>query len=119
MLILKILLKQAVKVNAYILIMETCELCGCNTDDISDHHLIPRLKCKNKYKELKNDKGNILKICRSCHDQIHALFSESELRDLYNTKEKILESAEMQKFINWKKKHPDFKGHAKMGNRRR
>ena len=95
-----------------------CELCGisCKT---TKHHLIPQLKCKNKYKEIKDDPLNIIWVCRSCHDQIHACFSESQLRDLYNTKKKLLESDEMKKYISWKIKHPDFKGHSKMSNNRR
>ena len=99
--------------------IEKCELCGCESDCLTRHHLIPQLKCKNKYKEMKNDDSNIIVICRQCHDQLHAEYSESELRDLYNTKEKILSSEKMQKFIAWRKKHPNFNGHSKMSNGRK
>ena len=97
---------------------DICELCGC-VCECTKHHLVPKVRAKNKYKEIKEDPSNIIWICRSCHDQIHALFSENELRDLYNTKDKLLESEEMQKFIKWKKKHPDFNGHSKMSNKRK
>ena len=95
-----------------------CELCGIKCD-LTRHHLVPKLKAKNKYKDIKEDPSNLIWICRSCHDQIHSLWDESTLRDLYSTKESLLKSSEMQKFIAWKKKHPEFKGHSKMSNSRR
>ena len=95
-----------------------CALCGAEKK-LTRHHLIPKVRAKNKYKEIKEDPSNLLWICRSCHDQIHSLWDESTLRDLYNTKEKLLAAPEMQKFIAWKIKHPDFTGHSKMSNARR
>ena len=97
---------------------ELCELCGlpCET---TAHHLIPKSRIRNKYKDIKEDSSNLIWICRSCHDQIHSLWDESTLRDLYNTKDKLLAAPEMQKFIAWKRKHPDFTGHSKMSNARR
>ena len=95
-----------------------CQTCGLE-EDLTKHHLVPQLKAKNKYKEIKEDPSNIIWICRSCHDQIHALKSESELRDCYNTLDKLLEMPEFAKYVAWKKKHPDFKGHSKMSNSRK
>ena len=95
-----------------------CELCGCDAD-LTAHHLIPKVKAKNKYREIKDDPSNLIWICRSCHDQIHAIFDNTQLRDIYNTKDKLLSSNEMQKFIKWKIKHPEFKGHSKMSNERK
>lgn len=97
---------------------QVCELCGLECE-LTKHHLIPQSRAKNKYKEIKEDPSNLLWICRSCHDQIHSLWDESTLRDLYNSKEKLLATPEMQKFIAWKRKHPDFNGHSKMSNARR
>ena len=97
---------------------QQCELCGVECE-CTRHHLIPKLKAKNKYKDIKNDDSNIILICHSCHDFIHATFSENELRDLYCTKEKLMSSNDVQKFIAWKRKHPNFKGHSKMGNCRK
>ena len=96
----------------------TCSLCGAE-EKLTKHHLIPQVRAKNKYKEVKDDPSNWLWICRSCHDQLHAVFTETQLRDNYNTKEKLLESDEMTKFIAWKRKHPGFKGHSKMSNSKR
>lgn len=96
-----------------------CELCQCEIDKLTAHHLIPKSRTKNKYKQIKEDSSNIIWICRSCHDQIHALKSESELRDSYNTLDKLLAMPEFAKYVAWKKKHPDFKGHSKMSNSRK
>ena len=98
--------------------IQRCELCGLECEP-TKHHLIPQSRIRNKYKEIKEDPSNILWICRSCHDQIHSLWDESTLRDLYNTKDKLLAAPEMQKFIKWKIKHPDFNGHSKMSNDRK
>lgn len=95
-----------------------CELCGCKAK-LTKHHLCPQVKCRNKYKAIKNDSLNIAMVCRPCHDHIHASFSENELRDNYSTLEKLKSSQEMAKFIEWRKKHPDFDGHAKMSNTRK
>ena len=95
-----------------------CELCGV-VCELTQHHLVPKVKAKNKYKDIRNDSSNIIWICRQCHDQLHSLWNENELRDLYSTKEKILAAPEMQKFIDWRKKHPEYNGHSKMSNSRR
>lgn len=95
-----------------------CELCGCKCE-LTQHHLIPKVRAKKKYKYIRDDDSNIIMICRPCHDFIHATWSENELRDLYNTKDKLLAAPEMQKFIAWKIKHPDFAGHSKMSNQRK
>ena len=78
-----------------------CELCGIKCE-LTKHHLIPQSRIRNKYKSIKEDLSNILWVCRSCHDQIHSLFDETTLRDLYYTKEKLLSNDEMRKFVEWK-----------------
>lgn len=98
--------------------MGKCELCGLETD-LTKHHLVPQSKAKNKYKEIKEDPNNLLWICRSCHDQIHAMFDNNELRDCYFTKELLLSNDEFNKYVQWKIKHPNFDGHSKMSNKRK
>ena len=95
-----------------------CELCGIDCE-CTKHHLIPRVRAKNKYKAIKDDDSNIIWICRQCHDAVHATYTENQLRDLYNTREKLLESSEMKKFIMWRRKHPEFTGHSKMNKDRK
>jgi len=93
-----------------------CATCGFETE-LTLHHLVPQSKAKSgKYKQIKDDPSNQLWICRSCHDQIHALYENNILRDVYNTTEALLNAPEFAKYVAWKKKHPDFKGHSKMSN---
>lgn len=96
-----------------------CELCG-SPDNLTKHHLVPQVKCHNKYKEIKNDDSNILVVCQTCHSKIHATWSENELRDRYSTKEKLLEADEMKSYLSWRAKHMNFRSPStKMANRRR
>ena len=95
-----------------------CQTCGCDCE-LTKHHLVPVSKCKNKYKQVKEDASNHIWICRQCHDAIHASYSEQELRDMYYTLDALLSAPEFAKFVAWKKKHPEFDGHSKMSNRRR
>lgn len=93
-----------------------CATCGLEME-LTLHHLVPRSKANSgKYKQIKDDPSNHLWICRSCHDQIHALYENNILRDVYNTFESLMAAPEFAKYISWKKKHPDFKGHSKMSN---
>ena len=97
---------------------DKCEICGveCNT---TKHHLIPQVVSRHKNKYLKTDEGNFLWVCVECHSQIHALFSNQELKELYDTKEKLLAEPRFHKFVEWRKKHPEFKGSSKMAKERR
>lgn len=99
---------------------DKCELCGIETE-LTKHHLIPkRVSRSTKYsKKLKTDESNFLWICGECHGQIHALFTEQELRDLYCTKEALLSSEKLSKFIKWRQKHPNFTGSSKMSSDKR
>jgi hypothetical protein len=40
-------------------------------------------------------------LCRPCHDQMHALFTEKELERDYNTIEKLKAHPDVQKWIAW------------------
>jgi len=97
-----------------------CELCGLELE-LTKHHLIPqRVSRSTKYsKDLKTDESNFLWICGECHGQIHALYTEQELRDFYSTKEALLASEKFGKFVKWRMKHPNFKGSSKMSNDKR
>ena len=100
--------------------LEKCELCGVEAK-LQKHHLVPQRVCRSsKYsKDLKTDESNFLWICNECHRQIHALYTEQELRDFYSTKEALLEAEELKKFIAWRQKHPAFSGSSKMSSRKR
>ena len=80
--------------------MNNCPLCGRELDHTADsHHLIPKSK---KGKET-------IRLHKVCHKKIHSLFDEKLLTTQYNTIEKLLENADIQKFVKWIQKKPiDF-----------
>lgn len=77
---------------------------------LTRHHLIP-----------KSRKGKIVElICRHCHKQIHATFSEKELERSYNTIEKLVEAEEFQPWVKWiRKRKPTSKIAIRRNKRRR
>ena len=97
---------------------DKCEICGCECN-LTVHHLIPQNQSRHKNKYLKTDEGNFLWVCTECHSQIHALFTNYELKTHYPTKELLLAEPRFAKFVEWRKKHPDFKGSSKMSNKRK
>jgi hypothetical protein len=91
---------------------EPCPLCERPIPDSQkdEHHLVPRLKGGKETQTMH----------RICHRQIHALFTEAELAQKYNTAEALLEHPEVQTFVQWVKKKPnDFYTSPKMSNRKR
>ena len=79
--------------------METCPLCNRAVETTTDHHLIPV------------SKGGKVKvpICIPCHNTIHDLFTNNELRDIYNTIEMLKAHDRFQKYLKWiRKKPPEF-----------
>jgi len=81
-----------------------CELCELEVDKsiITHHHLIP------KQKKGKNDEENKIRVCIPCQKQIHALFSNYELKHYFNTLSKLKDSRKIRDWIKWRKKHPDI-----------
>ena len=49
----------------------------------------------------------IVPTCPSCEDFIHKTWSHNELRDTFNSIEKILADARFQKFLKWLHKQQD------------
>lgn len=65
------------------------------------HHLLPLSKGG------KNTPTILLH--KICHDKIHAVFSETELKRFYHTMERIREHPAISSFIRWiRKKDPHF-----------
>lgn len=97
-----------------------CELCGIE-GELTKHHLVPQsVSRSSKYpKSLKRDEGNFLMVCSECHGQIHALYTNQQLRDLYSSKELLLGSEGFGRFVKWRRKHPGFSGSSKMSKARR
>lgn len=57
--------------------MQSCQLCGRAVEVLTAHHLYPKSQGRRtgrKIAELPT-----VRVCRACHRQIHALFSNKEL----------------------------------------
>ena len=73
-----------------------CEICDRDVEELEKHHLEPG-----------NKKSKTIQVCYCCGDQLHALFTNKELKKYYNTLEKIKQSSKVQKYILWvRKKNP-------------
>lgn len=71
---------------------ETCVF--CNRPDVPGmhgHHVVPRCKGGKE----------IVPTCGSCGSFIHATWSHNQLRDEYNTFEKIVADERFQKYLKW------------------
>ncbi len=82
-----------------------CELCRRPDFRLTRHHLIPRrthrLKRIRRRFEREDRLGRILLLCRPCHKQIHAVLSETELVETYNTRAALLEHPAIAEFVAW------------------
>lgn len=77
---------------------------------INRHHFVPKSK-GGKEQEFAHT---------ICHNQIHALWSETELARQYSDPELIRADPDMQKFIKWvQKKDPLFYEKTRRSNRRK
>ena len=80
----------------------TCELCERENVEVTRHHLVPRMRHNKKVKrEIGADRNHTVPLCRPCHDQLHALFTEKELEREYNTIEKLLAHSDVQTWLAW------------------
>jgi 5-methylcytosine-specific restriction enzyme A len=71
----------------------TCELCGRENIELTVHHLTPR-----------EEGGSHLPtalLCRSCHKQIHAVYSNRELAIRMNTIPLIKDDEDLKKYLKW------------------
>lgn len=70
-----------------------CPICGHSYPPkrMSKHHLVPKSR---------RGRETVL-LCRNCHRQIHALFTEKELEERFPTLEKLLEAEALQPWIRW------------------
>lgn len=78
-----------------------CTLCHREVPDaryLEKHHSVPAAKG-----------GKITEVvCIDCGDQIHQLFTNNELRDSYNTIEKLRVHPDVQRWIQWVRKQKNF-----------
>lgn len=76
----------------------TCELCGRSPVETTVHHLTPR--------EEGGSHGQTADLCRTCHKQIHALYTNKELAVRLNTVEMLRQDEKISKYIKWIRKQP-------------
>ncbi len=93
---------------------ESCPLCGRPLVPgpwVNRHHVVPRSRGGRE----------VFDIHTVCHDKIHALFSERELAQVYNTFEALLAHPDIQTFVSWvARKPPEFTtGHRQARRKRR
>ena len=77
----------------------TCSLCRRkiyeehlnDSGAVQEHHLVPENRKESPKVEL----------CRPCHKQIHAMFTNEELREFYYTVEKLQNADRLQDYLNW------------------
>jgi 5-methylcytosine-specific restriction protein A len=58
---------------------------------VQEHHLRP---------EQRADSPTVM-LCRPCHDQIHALFTNEELREDYDKAEALRGADRLQDYLDW------------------
>lgn len=73
--------------------IQHCELCGRYGPDLplERHHLIPENRRVSP----------VVMVCSPCHDQLHALFTNEELRESYSTAEKLRSADRMENYLSW------------------
>lgn len=92
---------------------EICELCGAK-ENFTRHHLVPQVRANKK-----NSDGSTVSVCSLCHTIIHAKFTESYLRDSLNTIAKLRGNASFSEYLEWRKKHLNFKSNSTKRSSRR
>ncbi|MCM3707234.1 MULTISPECIES: HNH endonuclease [Cytobacillus] len=78
-----------------------CELCLREDTDITVHHLTP--------KELGGTFLPTAELCKPCHKQIHALYTNAELAVRLNSIELLQQDDKVRKFLKWIRKQPSSK----------
>ncbi|MES3161720.1 MAG: hypothetical protein PPP55_09155 [Halorubrum sp.] len=77
----------------------TCALCRRVVPDeriddpqvVQEHHLRPEERATSP----------TVTLCRPCHDQIHALFTNAELREEYDTIVALRSADRLQSYLDW------------------
>jgi 5-methylcytosine-specific restriction enzyme A len=77
-----------------------CHLCGRHVPNqlITLHHLLPKQKG--------GTAAERVPLCRPCHKQLHAVFSNGELAKRFATIDALRVAEELQAFLKWIRKQP-------------
>lgn len=81
---------------------DKCPLCNrLLAEPIVRHHLIPPSKG--------GKDTTTVPMHKICQAKVHAVFTETELKNYYHTVDRLQEHEEISKFIKWvSKKEPEF-----------
>ena len=88
-----------------------CGLCGREVPArlITLHHLTPKQKG--------GKAEDRTPLCRPCHKQLHAVFSNTHLAKVYPTLQSLREARELQPFLKWiRKQKPNRNFRTAMSN---
>ena len=87
------------------LLGSACALCGRDGVHLTRHHLIPRMRHRNKRTRRNHGRVDLLqqiiRLCRPCHDQVHRTLSEKALAEHYCTREALLQHPDIVRFCAW------------------
>jgi Fe-S oxidoreductase len=101
---------------------DACQLCERKGQKLTRHHLIPKTRHRNKKNRKLFDreevKTRILWVCRSCHNTLHALFTEKELERTYNTAEALKAVPEVENYLKWVADKPSTASYAVRSRKR-
>lgn len=75
-----------------------CELCEREVEVTTLHHLRPKSR-RNKYEKVAE--LPTARLCWPCHRQIHALFSNHQLAEQFNSLEALRDEERLKRFIAW------------------
>lgn len=78
-----------------------CELCDREPIKVTRHHLTPLSEGGRG--------GPFADLCASCHRQLHALFTNEELRAL-NSIDRLRDHPAVQKYLGWVRRQPPQTG---------
>lgn len=85
-----------------------CGICLRRVKSTSKHHIKPKSRG--------GTHGDTVPACKTCHRQVHALYTEKELSKM--SFEELLDHEDMSKYLKWiRGRKGDFK--AKRSNRRK
>jgi len=81
-----------------------CVLCNRETDNVTDHHLVPR--CRHKQKRTKKRHATEVRrttvpLCQPCHRTVHRFFTEKELADEHYTVVSLESDPRIDKHVKW------------------
>jgi 5-methylcytosine-specific restriction protein A len=81
---------------------DRCDLCGRVVPRvlITLHHLKPKSRG--------GKAADRVPLCKPCHKQLHAMFSNRQLDEMYRSIETLRQTPELQPFLKWiRKQKPD------------